>query len=181
MTLPTKEELDNMNMQPIMDLFNPVPEVQFINEPAGVNHYRLLRWFGERFSRIADIGTYMGFSAACLMGNGNVVVSYDTDFKHRHLKLKMLSEIHFIKIKDTEAFDGLIGQADLILVDTWHEGKMERAIYDYLVSINWKGVLIYDDIYYNDAMKQFWQSLPEPKIDATHVGHLTGTGIIEFI
>lgn len=147
----------------------------------GLNHYRLLRWFGERFNKIADIGTYMGFSAACLMGDNNVVVSYDTDFKHRHLKLKMLSEIHFIKIKDTEAFDGLIGQADLILVDTWHEGKMERAIYDYLVSINWKGVLIYDDIYYNDAMKQFWQSLPEPKIDATYVGHSTGTGLIEFL
>lgn len=36
MTLPTAEELNAYNMQPIMDLFNPVPEVQFINEPAGV-------------------------------------------------------------------------------------------------------------------------------------------------
>ena len=180
MTLPTKEELDAYDMRPIMAMFAPVPEIQFINEPAGVNHYRLLRWFGEKGLVVADIGTYMGLSAASLAHGGSKVVSYDTNFDHRHLKVKALTNIHFQLVQGIE-FDPYISRADLILVDTWHEGIMERNIYDYLKSVNWKGVLIYDDIYYNDAMKDFWNSLPEPKIDATHIGHVTGTGIIEFI
>ena len=154
MTLPTKEELDAYDMRPIMAMFNPVPEVQFINEPAGANHYRLLRWFGERYKTIADIGTYMGLSAASLSYGGSRVVSYDTTFAHRHLKLKASSDIYFQRVDGIE-FDLTIKHADLILVDTWHEGIMERNIYDYLKSVNWKGVLIYDDIYYNDAMKDF--------------------------
>lgn len=181
MILPTKQELDAYDMQPIMDMFNPVPEVAFINEPAGVNHYRLLRWFGERFNEIADIGTYMGFSAAALAYSGKDVVSFDTTFEHRHLKLKALSNIHFHLSSSTDVFPQWVENCDLVLVDTWHEGIMERNIYNWLVKNNWKGVLIYDDIYYNDAMREFWESLPEPKIDATHIGHITGTGIIEFI
>lgn len=189
MILPTKQELDAYDMQPVMDLFNPVPEVAFINEPAGVNHYRLLRWLGGYtitnsvtpmpIFDAADIGAYMGFSAACLAMGGKYVTSYDTDFSHLHLKKEI--SVRFTKVYHAHSFYSEILNTNLILVDTWHEGKMERDIYDFLVANNWKGVLIYDDIYYNDAMKEFWASLPKPKIDATHIGHLTGTGIIEFI
>jgi hypothetical protein len=120
----------------------------------------------------ATIQTSLNFFAA-------KITSYDTDFSHLHLKDKGL--FNFVQAMSTNEFYSDILSTNIIFVDTWHEGKMERAVYDFLVANNWKGVLIYDDIYYNDAMKAFWASLPEPKIDATHIGHSTGTGIIEFI
>lgn len=181
MNLPTRKELNAYDMQPIMDLFNPVPEVAFINEPAGVNHYRLLRWIGTQSKVISDIGTYMGFSAGCLGYNGATVFTYDTDFSKVHFKNKP----HNIALIDADNENGFIERiinTNVILVDTWHEGKMEQDIYNYLLLIGWKGVLIYDDIYYNDAMKLFWASITHPgKVDATYIGHATGTGIIEFI
>ncbi len=181
MTLPTKAELDAIDMWPIIKQFNQVPEVQYLAEPAGLNHYRLLVWLSRKAGYVSDIGTYMGLSAACLAYGGTFVNTYDTTFMHVHMKPYYRSFVTFILAKDTESFSPEILQSDLILVDTWHEGKMERDVYDFLVVNKWKGVLIYDDIYYNDAMRAFWESLPEPKIDATKIGHITGTGIIEFI
>ena len=43
-----------------------------------------------------------------------------------------------------------------------------------------KGLLFLDDIYLNDAMRIFWDSITEPKYDLTSVGHFSGNGIVDF-
>lgn len=53
---------------------------------------------------------------------------------------------------------------------------------------SYKGILILDDIYFNNSMKGFWGSITEKKYDLTNVGHKelgnlnipTGTGLVDF-
>jgi hypothetical protein len=40
------------------------------------------------------------------------------------------------------------------------------------------GTLILDDIYLNDDMVNFWNQINDDKIDATNIGHSTGTGVV---
>jgi hypothetical protein len=183
MTLPTEQELNAYDMSPVAAMFKSCPEISYLYSPAGVEHYRLLRWIGEQdwAKRVFDIGTYMGLSAGCFAYlKKNTVRTVDIAFT----ALKLTPPLYNILLSTAEhenAIPVYMSTADVIFVDTWHNGIMERKIYDQLVAANWKGILIYDDIYYNASMKGFWQSLPEPKIDATNIGHSTGTGIIEFI
>ncbi len=182
MTLPTEQELNAYDMSPVAAMFKSCTEISYLYSPAGIEHYRLLRWVGEgcHGKVMFDIGTYMGLSAGCLDYSGeNIVHSFDTNFG----AVKLLGDrpVNYVKAETDESIPSNLLIADIIFVDTWHNGIMERKIYDQLVAGDWKGILIYDDIYYNDAMKEFWASLPEPKIDATYLGHATGTGIIEFI
>lgn len=184
MNLPSKKELDAIDMADLMALCDKCPELSYMQERAGLNHYRLLRWISNVYpaALIYELGTYMGFSALCLADGINCkVITYDMAFGA--VKWKTRPSNIEVRLADTEEyFDKSISNATIIFVDTWHNGIMERAVYDYLISVRWKGILIYDDIYYNDAMKEFWASIDHPgKIDATDIGHLTGTGIIEFI
>lgn len=183
MTLPTIEELNAYDMAPVAAMFKPCPELSYLFDAAGFNHYRLLRWIGEHSDGklIYDVGTYMGLSAGSLQYSGkNMVKTFDTSFAALKLKSVHTNILTKEVVNENDIPENLT-DANIILVDTWHNGIMERKIYDELVAANWKGLLIYDDIYYNASMKGFWQSLPEPKIDATNIGHSTGTGIIEFI
>jgi len=59
----------------------------------------------------------------------------------------------------------------------------ERTIiYDYLKKNNYIGILILDDIYLNEPMRYFWNEVckNEDKMDISHLGHWSGTGIIYF-
>jgi hypothetical protein len=184
MTLPTPEELNAYDMAPVAAMFKSCPEISYLYSPAGIEHYRLLRWIGEKYvgKSIYDIGTYMGLSAGCFAYSGNNSVwTFDTSFDAFKLNIPhrgIWSEI----VRDENCIPVNLLRANIIFVDTWHNGFMEHKIYNLLIANDWKGILIYDDIYYNDAMKAFWAGINHPgKIDATNIGHSTGTGIIEFI
>lgn len=183
MTLPTKPELDAYNMAEVSAMFKSCPELSYLFDAAGFNHYRLFRWIGDNSHGkiIFDIGTYMGLSAGSLGHSGNNLVhTFDTSFDAMKLRHDTANIFKKQVVSEDDIPENLT-DADIILVDTWHNGIMEKRIYDTLVAAKWKGLLIYDDIYYNASMKGFWQSLPDPKIDATDIGHSTGTGIIEFV
>lgn len=183
MTLPSAKELNEIDMTPVVDLFKPVDEVKFLSMFAGQEHYRLLRWIAEnnQHKRIVEIGAYMGLSTVCLAWNDqNFVTSYDGDFSQLKWK-ETPKNVHCLQtLSDHYFYPGVI-YSDIIFVDTWHFGKMEAALYEYLKSFNWKGLLIYDDIFLNDEMSAFWKSVDMEKIDATALGHSYGTGIIEFL
>lgn len=183
MKLPTKIELDHIDMSDIVAKMKPCPELSFLSEPAGMNHYRFFRWLGAVYpgSVISELGTYMGLATMCFADTAsNKVITYDVDFsfvkwKEKPKNIELRTAIGF------NYFPPEITNSTIIFVDTYHEGIMENAIYKYLIDKKWKGILIYDDIYYNQEMRRFWDSIPEPKINATEIGHVSGTGIIEFI
>jgi hypothetical protein len=49
-----------------------------------------------------------------------------------------------------------------------------------LISINYKGYLLLDDIHLNFEMERFWGSITKEKYDITNIGHITGTGVVYF-
>lgn len=195
--LPTNAELDAIDMSSIVSQFNNGPEIGLLTAPSGVEHYRFLTWLTNRnkdddpMMSIADIGTFRGYSALCLASNPeNEVNSYDIDLSKLEIKGFTFGKpyfsyngIQFYQMAHDSLFDGTICNADIIFVDAWHEGKVENQIYDYLLKKNWKGLLIFDDINHDNfpGMREFWNSIEHPgKVDITHIGHHSGTGLIDF-
>jgi hypothetical protein len=77
-------------------------------------------------------------------------------------------------------YESLVLSSSYILLDTFHDGTFEKQFVDYLSLIHWKGYLLLDDIYLNNEMKNFWNSLDRDKTDLTSIGHITGTGLVIF-
>lgn len=182
MTLPTKEELDALDMMPIYNQFRPVPEREYLLAPAGAEHYRLLKWVSHNIQGVFDeIGVYMGLGTACLASSlKNVVTGWDVDLQFLNWRSTPVN-VHLSFSINEEWYSKSISKSNLVLIDAWHNGYLEQDIFNYMIEEDFKGILIYDDIYYNDAMKTFWNNISHPgKIDATHIGHSTGTGIIDF-
>jgi hypothetical protein len=77
--------------------------------------------------------------------------------------------------KDTD-----LKNCPVIFLDVDHDGIYEDIFYDHLKSINWKGILILDDIHLNEPMIKFWNRIEEEKHDITNIGHWSGTGLVVF-
>jgi hypothetical protein len=177
---PTKQELNAINMTHILANIKECPEKKYVDMPAGVEHYRLLHWLGWHHMQtlITEVGTYMGFGTLCLADNpSNSVTTYDLDFGPVKW-IKMPENIIPLKSFNENGFDSNVRNADIIFVDTWHNGIMEKKLLDYLISKDWHGLLIYDDLHYNEAMREFWRSIQQEKYDLTEIGHVTGTGLV---
>ena len=68
----------------------------------------------------------------------------------------------------------------LILLDTAHDGIFEQRVYNALGEDGYQGLLLLDDIYLNPIMQRFWSEISVEKLDATAVGHWSGTGLVQF-
>jgi predicted O-methyltransferase YrrM len=195
--LPTNAELDAIDMSHIVSQFNDNPEIRLLSALSGVEHYRFLTWLTNRnkeddpMMSIADIGTFRGYSALCLASNPkNEVNSYDIDLSKLDIKGYEFGTpdfsykgVQFYQADNQNTFDGTICNADIIFVDAWHHGEVEKKIYDYLLKKNWQGLLIFDDIDHDNfpGMREFWNSIEHPgKVNITHIGHHSGTGLIDF-
>ena len=124
-------------------------------------------------SLVYDIGTYKG-SSAVAMSSAKKVISYNTEDQ---LEAMPPNNVTF-KIGNCLKDDNIL-KADIILLDTLHDGKFENAFYQ-LIRHSFKGILILDDIHLNPEMRKFWASITEPKEDLTKIGHYSGTGIVYF-
>jgi hypothetical protein len=74
-------------------------------------------------------------------------------------------------------------QSKMIILDVDpHDGFQEKDFLQKLIERNYQGIVVVDDIHLNIEMKQFWDNIPLniKKVDVTHLGHHSGTGIIVF-
>ena len=154
----------------------------YFNETSSKEHYRLLTYISSLYDNIniLDIGTLKGCSALALSTNKtNKVFSFNLD---NQLDLNDAPEnIEFIIDNVINGnYDNLILNSPIILLDTFHDGTFEQEFLDYLLSINYKGNLLLDDIHLNNEMNYFWNNIKLSKIDITHFGHSTGTGVVYF-
>jgi hypothetical protein len=153
----------------------------FLGAP-GREHYRLLADLSQRRDHqiLLDVGTFRGCSALALAYNEtNTVVSFDLWNK---VDLTRVPEnIQFV-VGDVmhDAYKELIAKSSLILLDTNHDGIFERRFFNHLLDLDWSGWLVLDDIYLNNAMRQFWSDIVLSKDDLTRIGHYTGTGLVYF-
>lgn len=161
---------------------------------SGVEHYKLLAWFSMRFnnSDIFDIATYRGFSALALSYNkNNTVHTFDLPDKSNLVdpRMKEKSNIKFYNenifdIETREKWQEKLLKASLIFVDiASQDGNLEYEFYEFLRDSKYKGVIIFNDIWYYKGMRDnFWYKIPtENKYDLTEVGHWSGTGLVRFI
>jgi len=184
---PSLEEINAIDLSPLFDLYNFFPEVKngeinYLDKPAGTEHYKLLGWLSKQVNNsiISEVGTCDGMGLLALSINKtNKVVSYDIfDYPRKH-KIpengqRVICDKNFNYFKD-------IIESKIIFYDANHNGNDEYNFFSELKKLNWKGILVYDDIYFNDGMKNFWEKVDIKKEDWTDIGHLTcGTGVIFF-
>lgn len=151
----------------------------YFHMESGKEHYRLLMYVSTLYNDevIFDVGTNKCMSALALSYNkSNRVKTYDI--------VKLLPEnpnvdnIEYILGDSTKDLD--LEKCPVIFLDVDHDGLYEDIFYEHLKSINWKGILILDDIHLNEPMKKFWNRIEEKKYDITNIGHWSGTGLVVF-
>ncbi len=146
-------------------------------------HYRLLACLAMmvpvNLKPIYDIGTYKGLSAlalACAISS-RLVISYDIKYT---VKIDRVDKIEF-RIGDFNN-DMDLRLSNLIMFDIDpHDGIQEREFVEEMKYSPFKGLVLFDDIHLNPEMEKFWNDISLPKYDLTHIGHWSGSGLVDFI
>lgn len=153
----------------------------FLGTP-GKEHYTLLAYFSSQFHNVPllDVGTYKGCSALALSYNrNNVVHSFDIGNFRAIRNVPTNINFHIGNVIDEQYVD-LILESPFIILDTAHDGLFECEFHIHLRNIGWQGILFLDDIYLNEEMKSYWESIQESKMDVSMYGHWSGTGLVYF-
>jgi hypothetical protein len=154
-------------------------DTSYFHFPPGREHYRLLMHISTLYSgeTLFDIGTNRCMSAMALSHNPeNKIKSYDIV---QVLKDNpKIPNVEFLIGDSTE--DEEIRKTRFIFLDVDHDGLYEDKFYSFLNSIEWKGILVLDDIHLNEPMKNFWNGISQEKYDLTQIGHWSGTGLVVF-
>lgn len=182
------DPLDVARPDSLVDLFPFTTWTPFCKYFLGQNeHYRLLShlsWQLERGETVVDVGTFLGFSALALSHNQRArVITYDLTQSipatsetftplHRHTIDFRLGNV----LGDLP----LLLDAPLMFLDTNHDGTFEREFVAELTRLQYRGIVICDDIDLNDEMRAFWKDVAHTKMDLTPYGHWSGTGAILF-
>lgn len=178
MNWPSNEELDCIDMSGV---FNRIPKedeyAKYIPMQSGIEHYRLLVWLSYQFNKssLVEIGVLKGMSGCALSENiENKVTGFDLN---NVITCTLPSNYTFI-IGDVLLREDLIKNSPFVMYDTDHNGVHEKLFYDWLIKINYKGLLLFDDIHLNNEMRSFWNNITHKKQDISHIGHITGTGVV---
>lgn len=169
-------EIDNVNL---IEYLLPHDNNKYFLKKTGEEHYKFLSYLSTVTDDILilDIGTYLGHSAIALSFNSkNTVNSFDVQMV-RNVNNK--ENINYY-IDDVFKYRDLVLSSKIILLDTNHTGEFEQDFFNFLIDINYKGILILDDIHLNKEMLMFWDAIKIDKLDITKIGHVTGTGLVFF-
>lgn len=150
---------------------------------CGSEHYQLLANISSNLNNkiIYDIGTNYGASALALGFNKkNNVTSYDIinllpcEINEENIKFEIGNCLN----------DNDLLNADLIFLDTAHDGSFEEIFLDHLIIKQYKGVVIMDDVNEYPILRLLAEKISQANnleiIDLTHVGHYSGTLALFF-
>jgi len=178
----TNEQLDNIDLFPYSQRINSSEYQGYFMSKSGQEHYRLLAYISQNddLVDILDVGTLKGCSALAFSVNSkNKVRSFNVGNEF-DLNYTPLNAEFIIDNVLNGNYNSVILGSKYIMLDTYHDGTFEKEFYDHLVSINYKGYLLLDDIHLNFEMERFWGSITKEKYDITNIGHSTGTGVVYF-
>ena len=151
---------------------------------AGQSEYRLYAWLSTKFNNttILDVGTRTGGSALALSYNDkNKVISYDLVEQGASSGIKkdnITFKVQDFREDDTLDYDNI----SIIMIDVDpHDGTAEEEMFEYLEEKGWKGLVLLDDIGPQwPEIEDFWNRITFPKLNVTEIGHMSGTGLVNF-
>jgi len=205
-----KDYIEEVNKQIPLQFLNYFSKQGLVdyNMGIGVEHYKLFCCISHQIKNgiIIDIGTHHGNSAISLgysltNKNNNLLYSFDIkeliqySCKNYFEKYKLnyrLENIFDENIKNK--YKQLLLSSTMIFIDIDpHNGLLEYEMYLWLKNNNYKGFILYDDIFIEKGhvannfdktfanMTDFWNKIPEnEKINLTSIGHWSGTGLVCF-
>jgi len=150
-----------------------------------INEYKLYAYLSNLFNDILiiDVGTFVGNSALAFANNErNRVITFDINdhIKNKDHKIYSKNNIQF-KLDNFMKYEDLIKTSSMMLIDiSPHNGINEQEILDFLAEVEYKGLLIFDDIAYFKGMISFWNNIKFKKYNISSVGHWSGTGIVDI-
>ena len=151
---------------------------------AGQSEYRLYAWLSTQFNNttILDVGTRTGGSALALSYNEtNKVMSYDLQEQGASSGInKDNIQFNIKDFRDDETLD--FENISIIMLDVDpHDGVQEEEMFEWLEEKGWKGLVLLDDIGPQwPEIEDFWNRITYPKLNVTEVGHMSGTGLVNF-
>jgi predicted O-methyltransferase YrrM len=176
--------------------FDDVPKL------PGQEHYYFLAALSLQLKNktIIELGTHIGNSAYVLAyGNrvnnsNNRIITYDIVDKPKQLTDRANVDYRIADLFDPntrEQNKDVLLSSDVLFIDIDpHEGIMEYDMYCWLQANNYKGLIFFDDIHLGPghmgvqsghSMRDFWSKVDTShKLDLTHVGHWSGTGLVCF-
>ncbi len=167
-----------------------VGDSEWFYADPGVEHHRLLAYLSTLFEgrTLIDVGTHLGDSAHALAYNpGNRVLSFDVvDKVTSHRRKRENITYHQADLFDYETRAAwnteILGSAIIFIDVDPHDGVQEYALIDWLFRNEYRGIIVLDDIWHFKPMRdQLWYRIEDRhKVDVTHVGHWSGTGIVSF-
>ena len=182
----------SLSLEGVVDRCRGTDAEAFIGQWPG-EHYRLLAAMGQVLGakKVFEIGTFTGLSALCLHTSVPEVTTNDV-IPWREIAGSFLNETDFQTgiqqivgdFTQPEVFNAHrshLREADFIFIDGPKDGLFERRLEPLLRSLlQGSGKLvIWDDIRVM-TMVPFWRSLDINKLDATSLGHWSGTGLIQY-
>ena len=153
---------------------------------AGNQHYQLLALIAESCppgTRFLEIGTRLGMSSLAIHSGGGAKVFLTTCDLEDNIpdgkSIKAFRDIQFLVKDGTDLLDD---PWEIIFIDVDpHDGVQERVMISKLIEMDFKGILLLDDIHLNTEMQSFWDWIPAGrKVDLTRFGHNSGTGAVLF-
>lgn len=182
-----KDVIDNIDLSPLNQYIEwNQQNSKFFNLEAGKEHYKLLAYLSKELKcqKLIDIGHYFGFSSVALSFDERKEVSsydiYNWLPDDGTLTSENKGNINFYIGDYIDDIPKMIKGCDLVMIDIDNTGFTEREIMEALRKANYKGLVLLDDIHLNPEMKEFFQEIPEHKLDITKVGHWSGTGLVVF-
>lgn len=206
------EKIRNFGRGPLERVKNFTSDgyVGYLLDDAGKEHYTLLNYISAKYGDcrpFVDIGTRYVTSALALGSHESAVWTFDIpQSSERRRAFRGKTEAEWQRMVTEAGVNITFHNVDLlqasdddfktyfgtwfVLLDTFHKPysqPFERELFQRMVDIGFKGLLMLDDIYFNEEMKKWWEEIKNQAErgnyrahDLSEVGHWTGTGLVDF-
>jgi predicted O-methyltransferase YrrM len=172
--------VDAVDFSEEIQQFNLSPEHKlYLQSKAKPYRYRaaLVKVLGAK--NVVEVGTKTGCGALALAKYAARVVTCDITMANIQDWKIFSTNIEGRELASPEACLSLdYHNFDFVFIDIDHQGDMEYKIHQKLQA-TYKGIVMYDDIHYNDQMKTFWSNVPNEKAETPwHSPY--GVGLVRY-
>lgn len=144
------------------------------------NYYWGLGAYVDLFKvkRVLELGTCTGASAIIMHSGGALVDTWDLDGNKWEMNEFPEGVIRHVAQTPDEVRAVDLSPYELIFVDIAHEGPEEQKWHEKFVA-EYRGVVMYDDIWLNAGMRAFWDGIQQEKV-ATRWHGKYGFGLVRY-